>query len=200
MSTRSPAIAVTDYPLAQLAGAFALGVLAGTFLTNSHSLSLSNSVWLFVFCGILASGGAIAALLKHELRLATMLVVASAAVIGSTLAIIEKSNVQPNRVRRLLEEGIIKVGEPVELTGVLEQEPELAPERLFLRLDVRQIRAGTTQTKTSGVVMLLARASQKRNEQEFDALDLHYGATLRVMTRIERADGFRNPGVSRFTD
>ena len=200
MSTRSPAIAVAAYPLAQLAGAIALGVLAGTFLTNSHSLSLSNSVWLFVFCGIFASAGAIAALLKHKLRLATMLVVVSTAVIGSTLAIIEKSNVQPNRVRRLLEEGIIKVGEPVELTGVLEQEPELAPERLFLRLDVRQIRAGTTQTKTSGVVMLLARISQKRNEQEFDALDLHYGATLRVMTRIERADGFRNPGVSPFTE
>src|SRR4029079_991966 len=104
------------------------------------------------------------------------------------------------QIRRLLDSETIKVGEPVELTGVLEQEPELAPERLFLRLRVRRIRAGNVERQTTGVVMLLARVVPGSNESEFEALDLHYGATLRVLTRLERAEGFRNPGVSSFTE
>jgi competence protein ComEC len=192
MSTCSPVSTVAAYPLAQIACAFALGTLAGTFL--------SNSLWLFISCGALISAGAIAALLRHELRLATTLVLFAAVFLGSAFAIVEKSKVPHSQVRRLLDEGTIKVGEPVELTGVLEKDPELAPERLFLRLRVGQIRAGNTGMQTSGVVMLLVRVSQKSNEREFDALDLHYGATLRVMTRLERADSFRNPGVSSFAE
>ena len=180
------------YTLAQLACAFALGVLAGTFL--------SKPLWLFVFCGALISAGAISALLTHKLRLATTLLLFATLLLGSAFAMVEKGKVARNQIRRLLDEGTLKVGEPVELTGVLEQEPELAPERLFLRLKVRQVRGGNTELQTSGVVMLLARVAQKSNEQEFAALDLHYGATLRVMTKLERADSFRNPGVSSFTE
>lgn len=192
MSNRTPAVAVAAYPLAQLACAFAVGILAGTFL--------NNSLWLFISCGALMSVGAIAALLKQKLQLATTLVLFGALCLGSAFAIIEKSKLPPNQLRRLLDEGTIKVGERVELTGVLEQEPELAPERLFLRLRVRRIRAGNTEMQTSGVIMLLARVVPKSNELEFEELDLHYGARLRVMTRLERTDSFRNPGVSSFTE
>lgn len=208
MSTRSPAVAVAAYPLAQLACAFALGILVGTFLTNSPWLFQttygwffgSNSVWFFICSGVLISAGALAALLKHKLRLGTTLVLFATVSLGSAFAIVERNRIPPNQVRRLLEEGVIKVGEPVELTGVLEQEPELAPERLFLRLKVRRLRVGTTETQTSGVVMLSARVAQKDSEQDFAALDLHYGASLRLMTRLERADSFRNPGVASFTE
>ncbi|MEP6741108.1 MAG: ComEC/Rec2 family competence protein [bacterium] len=183
--------AAAVYPLAQLAGAFALGILAGTFLFNS--------LWLFIVCGALISAGAILALQILKLRFATALVLYGTLSLGGAFAVVEKSRIPPNQVRHLLDDGLIKVGELVDLTGVLEQEPELAPERLFFRLKTRKIRAGNTERQTSGVVMLLARVSQK-NEHEFDELDLHYGATLRVMTRLERADSFRNPGVSSFTE
>jgi competence protein ComEC len=192
MKSRSPALALTTYPLAQLAVAFALGILLGA--------SLTKSLWLFLLCGTLITASAIATLLNLKLQLATVLVLFATLFLGSVLSIIEKTRIPPNQIRRLLQEGAIKVGEPVELTGVLEEEPELAPERLFLRLKVRQIRVGDQETQTSGVVMLLSRVIQKTNEREYDALDLHYGATLRVMTRLERADSFRNPGVSSFTE
>lgn len=208
MSNRSPVVAVAAYPLAQLACAFAVGILAGIFLNNSSTvfpvssiwLPLSNLLWLLIACGALLSASAIPALLRHKLQLATALVLFATVFFGASMAIIEKSSIPTNQIRRLLDEGLIKAGEPVELTGVLEQEPELAPERLFLRIKVRQIRAGNTEMQTSGVVMLLVRVASKSNEQEVDALDLHYGARLRVMTRLERADSFRNPGVSSFTE
>ena len=206
MTNRGAAITVGAYPLAQLAFAFALGILAGTGFTNSIWSSQTNSIWLspsnlfwlLTSCSALISVGAIAALLKHKLRLATVLVLFATVLTGFAFTVFEKSRIPANQIRRLLDEGVIKVGEPVELTGVLDQEPELAPERLFLRLKVRQIRAGNSNTQTSGVVMLSARVAQQNNEHEFE--DLHYGATLRVMTRLERADSFRNPGVASFTE
>ena len=207
MSTRIPAVAVAAYPLAQLACAFTFGILVGTNLTNSAWLSLTASARMFQpnwVCSFIVSGALISAsaicLIKHKLRLATMLLLFAIVFTGSAFAIVEESSPPPNQIRRLLEDGAIKVGEPVELTGVLEQEPELAPERLLLRLRVQQIRVGHTERQTSGVVMLSARARQKNSEQDFAALDLHYGASLRVMTRLERADGFRNPGVASFTE
>ena len=199
MSTRNPAIAVAIYPLAQLGCAFALGILAGTFKTDSLWLSLSNLAWLLILSALMFAS-ALAALCKHKLPLATLLVLCATAFIGSASAIVEKTRIPANQIRRLLDEGTIKVGAPVELTGVLEQEPELAPERLFLRLSVQQIRAGNAEKPTSGMVMLLARIAKEKDEQEFEALDLHYGAKLRVTTRLERAEGFRNPGVSSFTE
>lgn len=209
MSTRSPAVAVAAYPLAQLACVFALGILTGTFTINSSLLSSiaspellpANLVWLFVFSGALISAGALAALLKCKRRLATLLVLFATLSLGSAFAIGEKSRIPANQIRRLLEQGVIKVGEPVELTGVLDQEPEPAPERLFLRLRVSRVRVGNTEMQSSGAVMLSARVARKDSEQQdFAALDLHYGASLRVMTRLERADNFRNPGVASFTE
>lgn len=207
MSDRSSAVAVAAYPLALLASAFALGILAPTFLSNSSLFSTrsmgssqSNSLWLSIFGGALVSASSVAALLKNKLRLATSLVLFAAVFLGSALAIVEKANIPHDQLKRLLDEGTIKTGEPVELKGVLEQEPELAPERLFLRLRVRQVRAGNNERQIAGVVMLLARVVPGSNDKEFEALDLHYGASLRVMTRLERADSFRNPGVASFTE
>ena len=207
MSVRSPAVAVAAYPLAQLACAFALGILAGTVVLTyaltpivSGLFLQSSSNWILVFGGTLISVGALAALLRNKLRLATTLVLVATALLGFAFAIVERNKIPANQIRRLLEEGAIKVGEPVELTGVLDQEPEPAPDRLFLRLRVRRLRLGQIDRQVSGVVMLSARIGQTDNEQDFAALDLHYGATLRLMTRLERSDGFRNPGATSFTE
>jgi competence protein ComEC len=155
---------------------------------------------LFVVSGALTSAVALATLLKRKLPLATILVLLATVSLGSAFAIGEKSGTPANQIRRLLEEGVIKVGEPVELTGVLDQEPELAPDRLFLRLRVSRLRVGSVVMQSSGVVLLSARFAREDSEQDFAALDLHYGASLRVMTRLERADNFRNPGVASFTE
>lgn len=152
-------------------------------------------------------------------RLASVLVMLAMLFLGATLASIEKNRIPANQLRALIEKGSVVVGEPVELTGVLERDPEIAPDRLYLELRLERIRSRSTEATTatsrvddreaSGVVMLLATVPRKTSElpatdagvkQEFDQLDLRYGARLRVMTLLERADNFRNPGVSSFTE
>ena len=198
--------AFAAHPLAQLAAVFALGILG----TTHFAFPLSRLVSIAALATLIA----FTALLKKKLNFATMLVMVAALFAGASLASIEKNNVPANQLKHLLTartirlgeetitpgEGTIAVGEPVELTGVLERDPEVAPERLYLFLRVQKLRFRETEREVSGEVVLLAPVSGKSTQQEFDQLDLRYGARIRVMTMLERADSFRNPGVSSFTE
>jgi len=130
---------------------------------------------------------------------ATILITASVLVLGSTLASIEKTRIPDYQLKRLLDEKgerRIGVGEPVEVTGVLEREPEIAPGRWYITLRVEGISSRGTKREVSGVVMLLVPVSESRTAEELAARDLRYGGRIRAMTRLERTDSFRNPGVS----
>jgi competence protein ComEC len=137
---------------------------------------------------------------RRYLNLATILVMLAALMLGWIFAAVERNRVPTNQLKRLLNEGTVAVGEPVEITGVLEREPEVAPERLYLFLGVETVRSRGVDRVASGELVLLAPVSSASIAREFDELDLRYGARLRVMTRLERADSFRNPGVSSFTE
>jgi competence protein ComEC len=181
------------HPLAQLAAAFALGILGGRFFEFRISFLISMAA--------ASTSLAVTALLwRMKLRLATLFVTVAMLFLGSTFALIEKDRAPANQLRRLIEEEAMHVGEPVELTGVLERDPELAPDRLYLFLRVQNVRLSQTERDVSGVVLLLVPVLGPSIQQEFDQLDLRYGARIRVMTRLERADSFRNPGVSSFTE
>ena len=185
--------AFAAHPLAQLATAFALGILGAPFL----ALPLS----LFVSLATLTTILALTTLLqRRSMKTATLLVTVATLFLGSSLAAIDKNKMPANQLKRLLAEGTIVVSEPVELTGTLERNPEVAPERLYLFLRVERLRFNQTERDVSGEVLLLAPVSSESTQQEFDQLDLRYGARIRVMTMLERADTFRNPGVSSFTE
>jgi competence protein ComEC len=180
------------HPLALLATAFALGILVTLFFWMP--------IWLLVIISALATLLSAAANLKRKKSIAILFVTLAVFFLGSSLAAIEKSNVPATQLRRLLNEGTIGIGEPIELTGVLEQDPEVAPERLYLFLRVQMVRFRETEREASGEVLLFAPVSGESTHREFDQLDLRYGARVRVMTMLERADTFRNPGVSSFTE
>ncbi|MGH9933415.1 MAG: DUF4131 domain-containing protein, partial [Pyrinomonadaceae bacterium] len=225
------------HPLAQLATAFALGILGSVYFVVPLTILISLAA-----LATLTAGMTLLALerRKRGLGIATTLVTLAMLLLGATLESIEKNKVPANQLRNLIDKGVVAVGEPVELTGVLERDPEIAPERLYLQLRLERIRSrsveqeasgklpqhGSVEREVSGVVMLLASIPAKRGspspgspaaqrrwggrgqpawggssiKQEFDQLYLRYGARVRVMTVLERADSFRNPGVSSFTE
>jgi len=187
------AAAFAAHPLAQLAAAFALGV----FGAGGYAIPLSVLVSIAALTTTLAL---IALLWRRSMRPATVFVIVATVFLGLTLATIEKNNVPPNQLRRLLSEETIAVGQPLELIGVLERDPEVAPDRWYLFLRVQKISFKQLERDASGEVLLLAPVSSRSNQQEYDQLDLRYGARIRVMTVLERGDSFRNPGVSSFTE
>lgn len=182
----------TANPLAQLAVAFACGIAGAHFFPTPPSALLTLSG--------LAAAVALLALLRGNTQAATLLLTVAFLFAGASGAVLEKRNVSADSLKRLLDEGTIPVGDPIELIGVLESQPEPAPESFYLILRVERLRFRGAERNTSGVVTLLLPASGKRNDHVYEQLELRYGARIRAMTALKRTDNFRNPGVASFTE
>src|SRR5215204_1809884 len=122
----------SEHPLVLLAAAFASGVLLARF----------TSVPLTVFIALAAFASALALVLflKRREAAAARLVVLAFACAGAALSSIELKESEVGRLRGLYEAGRISSDEPVELTGVLERAPEIAPNGLLLSLRVEAVR------------------------------------------------------------
>ncbi|MDQ1706863.1 MAG: competence protein ComEC [Pyrinomonadaceae bacterium] len=192
MSNRVHAQDFAAHPLALLAAVFALGVLGA----SGDRLSLASLLASAAVMSVLA----LASLLCGRLQMATVLLMAAMLFLGWSLAVIEREEVPARQLRRLLNDGVIAVGQPVEVTGVLARDPEISPERWYLFLKVQSVRVKDTELVAAGEVVLLMPVAGQEAQAEVGQLDLRYGARIRVMTIVERADSFRNPGVSSFTE
>jgi len=180
------------FPLALLAAAFAIGTLIGLRVSVPRPVIVSVTL----VCGLLST----IALLRRKKLIAVALVTLSLLLSGVMLALLEKGDLPRGSVKQLIQSGIIRVGDPVEITGILQREPEIAPGRRHLNLLVERITAAGAEREASGVVTLLVAVPTKSIEEEINQLDLRYGARIRVMTSLNRTDEFRNPGVSSFTE
>ncbi|HYN25126.1 MAG TPA: ComEC/Rec2 family competence protein, partial [Pyrinomonadaceae bacterium] len=180
------------HPLAQLAGAFAAGILGAQFF--------SVPVLLLLLVCLMASLLATTCLFKRKPRAATAFVTFAFLLAGTSLASMEKRDISSDRLKALIDQGTIAAGEPVELTGVLERYPESAPGSFYLTLRAEQLRMKDVEEIVSGVITLLLPVHEKITQEDYQRLELRYGARVRVMAVLNRTDNFRNPGVSKFTD
>ena len=105
-----------------------------------------------------------------------------------------------HRISRMYDEGVIAAVDPVEIVGIVTGEPEPAPQSFYLMLRVERLAFRNIERDASGTVLLLAPTPAEQAKQEYDGLDLRHGARIRVMTKLDREDDFRNPGVSQFTE
>ncbi len=180
-------------PLVTLAASFAAGVvLAAYFVALSVRVSLACCACFTLL--------ALIAFAVKRLSPATFFLIIAFACAGSTLALEEKRGIPENSVRRFYERGEVASDEPVEMTGVLERAPESAPDGMLLTLRVERFRIKTDERAAAGRVELFAPVRDVRARAEYVALELRRGARVRVMSALTRADSFRNPGVSSFTE
>jgi competence protein ComEC len=184
--------AFLPYPLAILAASFALGVLAARFTSLTFNLALASSA----VCSLSAAYS----FARRWTLYASLMFILAFFCTGATLTILEKESVTADRLRWLYDDGEIKSGEPVEVTGVMESAPEAAPNGFYLTLRAEQLRFKNEERTVSGRVLLFAPVRERAVQAEYEALELRYGARLRVMTALQRTDNFRNPGVSSFTE
>lgn len=176
-------------PLAQLAAGLAVGILLGR----------SDATFSAVVCSaLLCSASAVTFLVFSRLRFAAVSLFLAFTFCGATLGHLEMRPADPNRVKELLDANVIYSGEPVEVTGVLQRNPEISWDRVYLTLRVEGIRAKGWARAASGAVTLMT--PLPANGMALDELELRYGARIRVMTRLERTSSFRNPGVSPLTE
>lgn len=178
----------SPYPLAALAAAFAAGVLLAriTYAPPSPCVALAAAASASVF---------FAAFKKRDAAAARLVVLAFACAGASLQSLEARAARAETRLRGLYERGEVAPGEPVELTGVLERAPELAPDGLLLTLRAESFRRGEGERRASGRVELFAPVRGARAAAGYEALELRRGARVRLMVALSRAERFRNPGV-----
>src|SRR5437588_4704670 len=180
------------HPLTALAVSFALGVLVARFTALPINLSLA--------CLAACSLALFYSFARRLLINSSLLLIFAFFFAGAALAILEKRSVTKERVERFFDDGLIASGEPVEVTGVMTEAPEPAPDGFYLTLRVEKLRYKENEHEASGDVLLFASARNAEARAEYEALELRYGARLRVMTALSREESFRNPGVSSLTE
>ncbi len=137
---------------------------------------------------------------RNTAKLMTLLLAAAFFCVGTVLMSIEGRAPAPNRVSRMYDEGRFTFGEPVELTGSLSGQPELAPDSYYLKIRVERIAFRGVDLDASGTVLLFAHIQNSQVAREYDELELRHGARVRVMTTLDRDENFRNPGVLALTE
>jgi competence protein ComEC len=180
------------HPLALLAGCFACGVTVARLIALPLNLSLVS--------GITISALAVLFFARRRETPAAILLAVAFLCAGWTLALIEQRRIEPHRVQRFYEEGIVASGDPVELTGALVSSPEPAPDGFYLTLRVEKLRFKGRELEATGMVRLFAPVRDTQVKAEYEGLELRYKARISVMVRLRRAESFRNPGISSFTE
>lgn len=182
-------------PLLPVAAALCGGIIV------QHYLKLNTRTFGIVMAFALAASIiSLASLKRGKLVASTLFLLIALFCTG--IAIVRSTDRPPaaNRISTMYDEGAIASGDPIELVGVVVGEPEPAPHSFYLTMRVERVAFKRSERVASGTVLLLAQAPIEKLKQEYDALALHHGARLRVMTKLDREDDFRNPGVSQFTE
>lgn len=183
-------------PLLTLAVSLSIGILLGHYLAGQHRASFIIGIAFLISASMAAASYAV----RRNLELATVFLTTAFLIAGMVLSLIENEPVASNRLSRMYDEGLLSIGEPVELTGTIEGQPEPAPQSFYLTLKAQRMRVKGIDSDVTGSVLLRARLATEQVKNEYDALKLRHGARIRLMTSLDREDDFRNPGVMPFTE
>lgn len=176
------------YPLAALAAAFAAGVLAARLAHAPPSACVT-------LAALVSASATFAALKKRETAAASLVLLAFACAGASLSSLGDKASRAETRLRSFYERGDVEPGEPVEVTGVVERAPELAPDGLLLSLRLEGVRHRSRESLCTGRVELFAPVRDRREAAAYESLELRRGARVRLMAALTRDTRYRNPGV-----
>lgn len=167
-------------PLTQLAIAFSAGVCVAHYCTTRLPI--------FAVLGAVCTAVSLLGVLVRRSRIAAATLLLATTFAGATLAVLERDK-QRSGLWHTREK------QTITLTGILIGPPEFGKDRLYLTLRVERLDVGGLDLTTSTVVSLLAPFRTADSEREYRALQLRYGARIRVTTTLNRTDNYRNPGV-----
>ncbi|HRH42979.1 MAG TPA: ComEC/Rec2 family competence protein [Pyrinomonadaceae bacterium] len=173
----------TLYPLAWLAICFAVGIFAGSFFEISWQICLGIClVSIILTIGSLKKKYSIVFLFLGFVSL------------GGLCLQVEKLSVAPNRLKVLCDSETLKSGEPFEIMGISQGNPELAVGGFFLIIKTESIVSKGVEQKISGNVRLFLPIRDEQTANEYEQLAIGYGTKLRVACELRREEKFQNPG------
>jgi len=173
------------FPLLPISMVFALGVWL------EHTIGFD--VWVLVTAIAIS---AISALLNKETRYATLSVVIAFFFLGAFCLQREASSIGADRIRSLVDNGVVSSGSVVEAEGTLKSPPEPTADGTILTIDCDELKFHGQTRPASGKVRIFITLSDDESRKEFMKLDLRYGSTVVAAGEISREESFQNPGVT----
>lgn len=179
------------FPLAWLAAATAIGILAASFLT-----SVNFTVWLVavVFSALFAAFH----LKNGKTRAASVSTLAAFLFFGAFSLAFEGQTTDSSRLQRIYDAGEINNETPLEIVGVLQNAPEETIGGRFLILKIERIKYKNSERAVSGAVRVFVPSNDAEAEQDYKKLELRYGARIVVVATVSREERFRNLGSGEF--
>src|SRR2546430_17712446 len=136
-------------PLVILALSLAIGILIFHYFDNAN-LAVAFVVAALVLLSVAGT------IVRTVSAIATAFLLVAFMATGYVLALNEERSVSPNRVVRMFARGVLLPNEPVEVTGTIQGEPEVAPDGFYLTLCAERIRSKDGEHDASGEVLMLA--------------------------------------------
>jgi competence protein ComEC len=184
--SEAPAAKKTNlYPLVPLAAAFAIGILVGCAFQFDPRILIG---------GIVSS--AVLAALNRDKAAGTVLVGVAFMLLGSWCSYVERASVGEDRIRTLIDTGVMPSRAPVVIEGTLITPPEPTSEGLISTVSVQKITYHGQAFTASGRVRIYLLQEDEAAQSEYAQLDLRYGSHVSVACEIEREEHYQNPGVA----
>ncbi len=174
----------TLYPLFRLAVCFIVGITAAKFLHFDWRIYAAVCVCAAVFSIVLI-----------RRKFAPIFLFIAFGASGALYFQIDSQSVSSNRVKTIYDEKRINSGDPIEIEGILQSEPELAVSGFFLTLKTEKAFYKESETIISGSVRLFAAAIDEQSKIRYEQLELHYGSRIRIACNLRRENSFLNAGV-----
>lgn len=184
-----------EQPLIFIASPFILGLLfAAQFRFSMRAWLIASAVlWITISIRLLRKR-------DGHLWTPTCLLLILSFLCGGALWEINEAGIGENRVRRLFERGELKVEEPVEIWGVLNNAPELAPDRIYLSVAVEKVATLGRERAATGVARIVAPFRDDQSRDDYDRLSLDYGSRVRILCNLSDRRGYLNPGAPDFDE
>ncbi|HKX32504.1 MAG TPA: ComEC/Rec2 family competence protein [Blastocatellia bacterium] len=186
-------LSVFQQPLLFVAAAF----IGGMLVARAWAVSLAAWMAIAAFCWMAALAGI---RLKSWGAVVVVLLLTGSFAAGGGLWLLNRAGVGGDRVRRLVERGELKLDEPVEVWGRLNLSPELAPDRIYLSLEVERIAVFGREEPAAGLIQLVVPFNDYESRVEYDRLALDYGMRVRLWCYLSNRRGYRNPGAPDFDE
>lgn len=174
-------------PLFELACVFAFGIV----LATRFQVKL---IYLIVGLFITTIAAVFAACI-FRYRIAGFSLLLAMFLASSSLTVLQ-TRTPSNRLKVLIDRGVVEPNEAVALTGVIFGPVELAREGIHFSLRVESLGTADQSMKCSGVVALNGYFRNAGEAVAYRQLDLYSGLRITVRTRLDRTEQYRNPGVS----
>jgi competence protein ComEC len=187
---------LTQNPLFVISLAFVSGIIAGRDISlNPQLVTISSAVATVVVVVVVAY-----CIRAQRLMLASALIIFSFAPAGLVLSTFANRKSDPTRIKSMFDAGTLRLNTPVEFTGTITSQPEVAPGGYYLNVQVERLRLRETEHGAIGAVLLFAPVADAKTRLDYERLELRYGGRIRVMAALAREDEYRNPGVMPFTE